>query len=305
MNAGGLNPQGAREAVARAFRDNGWKAKIATVTGDSIADRLDELQASGETLAHMDTGADIATVRERLLFASAYLGAQPIARSARARRRYRDHRPRRRCRALARPDHARARLALGRLGPARARADRRAPARMLRTGERRQLRLGRRVGEDPGFPASRLSDRRSGRRRRRAVHESAGHRRAHLLRHAPPAAALRGAQPARLLFARRGARHGHAAVRRSRPRSGARHRRERRAPAGNAEGRRRLPRRLDGHRHHRVLLARRLQEVRDLGRDHQGAGRRARLAGRGHARRATSATTRCSAPTPTRPTATS
>ena len=79
MNAGGLNPQGAREAVARAFRENGWKAKIATVAGDSIADRLDELQASGETLAHMDTGADIATVRERLLFASAYLGAQPIA----------------------------------------------------------------------------------------------------------------------------------------------------------------------------------------------------------------------------------
>ena len=79
MNAGGLNPQGARDAVARAFHDKGWKARIATVTGDSIADRLDELKASGETLAHMDTGADIATVRDRLLFASAYLGAQPIA----------------------------------------------------------------------------------------------------------------------------------------------------------------------------------------------------------------------------------
>jgi hypothetical protein len=79
MNAGGLNPQGARDAVARAFRDKGWKARIATVTGDSIADRLDELKTSGETLMHMDTGADIAAVRDRLLFASAYLGAQPIA----------------------------------------------------------------------------------------------------------------------------------------------------------------------------------------------------------------------------------
>ena len=79
VNAGGLNPHGAREAVARALRDQGWKARIATVTGDSIADRLDELQANGETLAHMDTGADVATVRDRLLFASAYLGAQPIA----------------------------------------------------------------------------------------------------------------------------------------------------------------------------------------------------------------------------------
>jgi hypothetical protein len=79
LNAGGLNPQGAREAIARAFRDKGWKAKIATVTGDSVLERIDELRAAGEALAHMDTGADIEAVRKRLLFASAYLGAQPIA----------------------------------------------------------------------------------------------------------------------------------------------------------------------------------------------------------------------------------
>ncbi|MGH8706293.1 MAG: acyclic terpene utilization AtuA family protein [Burkholderiales bacterium] len=79
LNAGGLNPQGAREAIARTFRGKGWKAKIATISGDSVAERIDELRATGEPLAHMDTGADIATVRERLLFASAYLGAQPIA----------------------------------------------------------------------------------------------------------------------------------------------------------------------------------------------------------------------------------
>ncbi|MEW6687826.1 MAG: acyclic terpene utilization AtuA family protein [Pseudomonadota bacterium] len=79
MNAGGLNPHGAREAIGRIFRKNGWKARIATVTGDSVLERIDELRAAGEALAHMDTGADIAGVRERLLFASAYLGAQPIA----------------------------------------------------------------------------------------------------------------------------------------------------------------------------------------------------------------------------------
>ena len=59
MNAGGLNPHGAREAIARAFKEKGFKAKIAVVTGDSISDRIDELQAGGETLRHMDTGADI------------------------------------------------------------------------------------------------------------------------------------------------------------------------------------------------------------------------------------------------------
>ena len=32
-----------------------------------------------ETLAHLDTGADIATVRDKIVFANAYLGAAPIA----------------------------------------------------------------------------------------------------------------------------------------------------------------------------------------------------------------------------------
>jgi hypothetical protein len=81
LNAGGLNPQGAREAIARAFRDKGWKAAIATVSGDSVLERLDELRAAGEPLAHMDTGATLDTVRSRMLFANAYLGAQPIVRA--------------------------------------------------------------------------------------------------------------------------------------------------------------------------------------------------------------------------------
>ncbi len=79
LNAGGLNPQGAREAIARTFREKGWKAKIATVSGDSVLERIDELRTAGEALSHMDTGADIAPLRERMLFANAYLGAQPIA----------------------------------------------------------------------------------------------------------------------------------------------------------------------------------------------------------------------------------
>jgi len=79
LNAGGLNPHGAREAIKKIFREKGWKARIATVTGDSVLERIDELKGAGEPLAHMDTGADIGAVREKLLFANAYLGAQPIA----------------------------------------------------------------------------------------------------------------------------------------------------------------------------------------------------------------------------------
>jgi hypothetical protein len=79
LNAGGLNPEGARLAIARTFRDQGWQAKIATISGDSVLERIEELRSAGEALAHMDTHGDIAGVRERLLFANAYLGAQPIA----------------------------------------------------------------------------------------------------------------------------------------------------------------------------------------------------------------------------------
>jgi hypothetical protein len=81
LNAGGLNPAGAREAIARAFREKGWKATIATVTGDAVLERFDELAAAGEKLAHMDSGAEVSSVRPKMLFANAYLGAQPIVRA--------------------------------------------------------------------------------------------------------------------------------------------------------------------------------------------------------------------------------
>ena len=78
-SAGGLNPRGARDALAALFRGKGWKARVAIVEGDALLDRLDALRAGGEALAHLDTGAAIDAVRERLLFANAYLGARPIA----------------------------------------------------------------------------------------------------------------------------------------------------------------------------------------------------------------------------------
>lgn len=78
LNAGGLNPLGAREVLLTALRKAGIKLKVGIVLGDGVLERLDELQAAGVSLAHMDTGEDIAAVRDRLLFASAYLGARPL-----------------------------------------------------------------------------------------------------------------------------------------------------------------------------------------------------------------------------------
>jgi hypothetical protein len=90
LNAGGLNPVAARE-VLLAFLDKsgiykkfGVKLKVGVVLGDAVLERLDELQSAGVSLAHMDTGEDITAVRERLLFASAYLGAQPLVEALQA-----------------------------------------------------------------------------------------------------------------------------------------------------------------------------------------------------------------------------
>src|SRR5258708_29262393 len=78
LNAGGLNPLAAREALLAVRSKLGLKLNVGVVLGDAVIERLDDLQAAGASLAHMDTGVDIATVRERLLFANVYLGARPL-----------------------------------------------------------------------------------------------------------------------------------------------------------------------------------------------------------------------------------
>lgn len=75
-DAGGLNPLGAQAAVVAALEKAGLGARVAAVTGDALLDRMDAIP--GADWAHLDTGAPVAAVRDRLLFANAYLGARPI-----------------------------------------------------------------------------------------------------------------------------------------------------------------------------------------------------------------------------------
>ena len=74
-NAGGVNPV----ACAREVRRLAPALKVAVVLGDDILDSLDELMAAGHEMRNMDTGAPLATIRERIQSANAYLGAFPIA----------------------------------------------------------------------------------------------------------------------------------------------------------------------------------------------------------------------------------
>jgi hypothetical protein len=84
-NAGGMNPRACAQAVADAARRAGLggRFRIGVVTGDDLLDRLDALVAAGHPLHNLDTGRPLATVRDRILSANAYLGAAPIVESLR------------------------------------------------------------------------------------------------------------------------------------------------------------------------------------------------------------------------------
>lgn len=78
-NAGGLNPEGGRAEVMRVARELGITGlKVGIATGDDLYGRLAELEQAGVDLSDYDTGRPLDEVRDRLLFASVYLGAQPI-----------------------------------------------------------------------------------------------------------------------------------------------------------------------------------------------------------------------------------
>jgi hypothetical protein len=79
-NAGGVNPVACADAILAAADKAGVRGKIriGIVTGDDILDRLDSLMAEGHELRNMDTNEPLATIRERVLSANAYIGSTPI-----------------------------------------------------------------------------------------------------------------------------------------------------------------------------------------------------------------------------------
>lgn len=73
-NAGGVNPRGCRDALAKAAAQAGVALHIGAVIGDDLLDRADELRARGAT--EMFSGE---AFPEKLMSMNAYLGARPIA----------------------------------------------------------------------------------------------------------------------------------------------------------------------------------------------------------------------------------
>ncbi|HEX6926273.1 MAG TPA: acyclic terpene utilization AtuA family protein [Longimicrobiaceae bacterium] len=80
VNAGGVNPEGCRDAVlerVRAARYSG-RLRVGVVTGDDLLPRLEELIERGHPLANMETGQPLSEVLDRVQSANAYIGAGPI-----------------------------------------------------------------------------------------------------------------------------------------------------------------------------------------------------------------------------------
>jgi hypothetical protein len=77
-NAGGLNPRGCAEACKKALEHAGCRPlRIGIVTGDDVLERIQCSPDSNE-LRHLETGAPISDICDRLVTANAYLGARPI-----------------------------------------------------------------------------------------------------------------------------------------------------------------------------------------------------------------------------------
>jgi hypothetical protein len=72
-NAGGLNPEGCRDALLQVAERQGIALRVAVVTGDDLMPQMDTLQAQG-----LRTTAD-QPLPERPLSANAYVGARGIA----------------------------------------------------------------------------------------------------------------------------------------------------------------------------------------------------------------------------------
>lgn len=73
-NAGGLNPAGCAARLEQFAAKAGIPARIATVEGDDLLARLEELRLSGEALANTDTGEPFEELRGTPVAANAYLG---------------------------------------------------------------------------------------------------------------------------------------------------------------------------------------------------------------------------------------
>ncbi len=79
-NAGGMNPPSCAASAARLLHRAGLDyLSIGVVSGDDLLSALPALRQAGCRLENMDTGQPLSELKQPIVSANAYLGAQPIA----------------------------------------------------------------------------------------------------------------------------------------------------------------------------------------------------------------------------------
>ena len=73
VNAGGLNPQGLASALESLAKSLGLHPVIASIAGDNLIPRMEELAKKGAKLTHLDTGLDLTQSGMMPVSANAYL----------------------------------------------------------------------------------------------------------------------------------------------------------------------------------------------------------------------------------------
>ena len=78
-NSGGLNPEIAAKKVAEILSAQGVSGvRIASISGDDVLSKLDEIQDRGNNLAHLDNGEPFSSVDYQPTHANIYIGARSI-----------------------------------------------------------------------------------------------------------------------------------------------------------------------------------------------------------------------------------
>jgi Acyclic terpene utilisation family protein AtuA len=79
-NAGGINPKACAEEVKKILRDLNLEMElpIAVVEGDDLLNQIDQLTTRGEHFVNLDNKKDFSEIRNKILSANAYLGADGI-----------------------------------------------------------------------------------------------------------------------------------------------------------------------------------------------------------------------------------
>lgn len=80
-NAGGLNPKGLADELAKLAEKLGLHPVIACIEGDDLMPRIQELQEKGEEFRHLDKGTSLAEAGANPITANAYLGGWGVTKA--------------------------------------------------------------------------------------------------------------------------------------------------------------------------------------------------------------------------------